>query len=227
MDLQKQSFGGLEWAAGIPATVGGAVCNNAGAHGSDMSECIESVEAIAMKRSDDGALESYSARHLTKAECGFSYRDSIFKRTKDFVILCVVLKLQRKEAVEIQKEIRDNIMARTEKQPLEYPNIGSIFKNPVLGNDDLEKFYHRCDREMIKREVFAHNVIPAGWLIDKAGLKGRTVGGAMVSPKHANFIVNSGDATAEDVVIMISLIKQKVRSHFGIQLKEEIEYIGF
>jgi UDP-N-acetylmuramate dehydrogenase len=227
MDLSKQSLGGLEWVAGIPATVGGAVCNNAGAHGQDMNTCLMSVETIEMKTGEGGILERYALRHLEKSECEFSYRDSIFKRSKDFVILGATVRLEKRATEEIQQEIRKHIQARCERQPLEFPNVGSIFKNPALTEVELEKFHLCCDREFIKRETFAQGVIPAGWLIEKLGLKGKKIGGAMVSPKHANFIVNASGATAEEVVILISLIKQKVRDHFGIQLHEEVEYVGF
>ena len=225
LSLQKEGISGLEWAAGIPATLGGAVSNNAGAHGKDMGGSVKSVSVIEMRTSgEDGVLESYVMREMTGAECDFSYRDSIFKKTKKFVILGATLSLAKGDAAAMRDEISANMKNRTEKQPLEFPNVGSIFRNPVLSDASMEKFF-RDNEDM--RGVFKNNTIPAGWLIEQVGLKGKKVGSAMVSEKHANFIVNAGGATAEEVVIMISMIKQKVRESFGIQLLEEIEYVGF
>jgi UDP-N-acetylenolpyruvoylglucosamine reductase len=131
---------------------------------------------------------------------------------------------------------------RKEKQPLECPSAGSVFKNPEVDSKHLAKLIKRYpelkdiaktkrDSTSLKKvktlEVSEIVEIPAGWLIESLGLSGKKIGGAMVSEKHCNFIVNAGDAKAEDVVILISLMKQKVRDSFGIQLVEEIEYVGF
>lgn len=225
LDLQKDGISGLEWAAGIPATLGGAVCNNAGAHGKDIGGSVKSVKVIGMKfNNKEKYLESYELRDMQKDECEFSYRESVFKKNKNFIILSAVLSLRKGDALQLQKTIEENMKNRTEKQPLEYPNIGSIFKNPVLDDAGMRKFSEKCP---VAKDIFKNNTIPAGWLIENTGLKGKRIGGAMISKKHANFIVNAGEATAEDVVILISLIKQKVRVQFGIQLGEEIEYVGF
>jgi UDP-N-acetylmuramate dehydrogenase len=225
LDIAKDGISGLEWAAGIPATLGGAVCNNAGAHGKDMSESIKSVKAIEMKINEkEKYLESYEMREILKDECEFSYRESVFKEKKNSVILGATLTLQKGDASELQRTIEENMKNRREKQPLEYPNAGSIFKNPVLSDAEMNRLFEKCP---IVKDTFKNNTIPAGWLIEHVGLKGKKIGGSMVSEKHANFIVNVGDATAEDVIILISLIKQKVRVKFDIQLNEEIEYVGF
>jgi UDP-N-acetylmuramate dehydrogenase len=225
LDLQKEGISGLEWAAGIPATVGGAVCNNSGAHGKDMSGLVKSVSAMEMKFHSDGKyLEHYRFREMDAADLEFSYRNSIFKKTKNFVILGAVLSLTKGDRVKMQNEISVSLKNRLEKQPLKYPNIGSIFKNPVLTEKEMNIFYQKCPGG---REQFKNNTIPAGWLIEQLGLKGKHIGGAMVSEKHANFIVNINKAKAEEVVILISIIKQKVRTKFDIQLREEIEYMGF
>ncbi|MDD3190534.1 MAG: UDP-N-acetylmuramate dehydrogenase [Candidatus Pacebacteria bacterium] len=225
LDLMKKEIGGLEWAAGIPATVGGAICNNAGAGGGDTAEMVKSVRVFKMKRNpESGYLESYELSELSKESCGFSYRQSIFKSNKDYLIIDAVFLLQKGDVAEMQKIIRENLESRNKKQPLEYPNIGSIFKNPVLSERKMEEILKDYPEEKIK---FTSGFIPAGWLIEQIGLKGKKIGGAMISGRHANFIVNVGDAKAEDVMILISLVKQKIRTKFNIQLKEEIEYIGF
>lgn len=225
LDLAKQGVGGLEWAAGIPALVGGAVCNNAGAYGKSMSDLVKTIKVLKMFFDEkEKYLEKYEEQEMDLPSCGFSYRESVFKKTKNFLILSVVLSLQKADAEKVQAEIKERVSARIKKQPLEYPNIGSIFKNPVLTSEEIAKVAEECSDTQV---IFSDNKIAAGFLIEQIGFKGKKVGGAMVSEKHANFIVNVGDARAEDVVILISLVKQKVRQKFGIQLHEEIEYVGF
>lgn len=224
LDFQKDGIGGLEWSAGIPATLGGAICNNAGANGKDISESVKLVKVLEMKFNEqEGYLENYEFREMLKGECGFEYRKSVFKESKKYVIIGATLLFQRKDKEEMKKEIDKNMENRRLKQPLEYPNVGSIFKNPILTEDQKKVFIH-CSNF---GDVCRNNIVPAGWLVEQVGLKGKKIGGAMVSEKHANFIINTGDAKAEDVVILISVIKQKIRSKFGIQLQEEIEYVGF
>ncbi|MFA7169510.1 MAG: UDP-N-acetylmuramate dehydrogenase [Candidatus Paceibacterota bacterium] len=225
LDFQKDGMGGLEWAAGIPATLGGAIANNAGAHGKDMSESVKTVRVLEMNfHPQDKYLESYEIKDISQADCQFSYRDSIFKTTKKFVILNAVLSLEKGDKENMQKVIEDNVKNRIEKQPLQYPNIGSIFKNPVLSDIEMSKIF---DKDLGAREKFKNNTIPAGWLIEQAGIKGMQIGGAQISEKHANFIVNIENATAEDVTMLISLVKHKIRTKFNVQLHEEIEYVGF
>lgn len=225
LDFQKEGISGLEWGAGIPATVGGAICNNAGAYGKDVGQSIKSVRVIEMKKDEKNSyLAGYEMKKINKSDCGFSYRKSIFKEKKDFLILEGVFSLGEGNPEEMRKSIEETIKNRASKQPLEYPNIGSIFKNPEISPSDAQRIF--ADNPEA-REKFRPGTVPAGWLIEQTGLSGKSVGGAMVSEKHSNFIINTGGATAEDVVILISLIKQKVRVKFDVQLSEEIEYVGF
>ncbi len=207
----KNNLTGLEMMAGIPGTVGGAVVNNAGAFGKCIGDVVESVEIL-----ETGKLNS--------KECDFSYRSSIFKEEKKYIILNAVLKLEKGNEAESRKMILEILKSRKEKQPLEYPSAGSVFKNPVVDDNHLAKLKKEFPE---LNKIVKNNTIPAGWLIEELGFKGKKIGGVMISEKHCNFIVNTGNAKAEDVVILISLIKQKVRNNFGIQLKEEIEYVGF
>jgi len=239
----KNNLTGLEWAAGIPGTVGGAIANNAGANGMSMSDIVEEVEVLESSRwfhSPDRAVEPkcksvanglyspaglWSQHIFTNKQCKFSYRNSIFKKEKKYIIISAVLKLEKGGEKESREIMSKYIKNRTEKQPLEYPSAGSIFKNPEVDGKHLEGLIMKYPE---LNKIAKNNTIPAGWLIGQIeGLKGKKIGGAMVSEKHCNFIVNTGNAKAEDVVMLISLIKQKIRSHFGIQLKEEIEYMGF
>lgn len=225
VDLAQRGLGGLEWAAGIPATLGGAVANNAGAHGHDLSESVRQVRVLEMELdAQHKYLKSYAYWELSREDCAYAYRSSLFKTAKNFVILGATLSLVPGDKEAIGRTIADFVQSRIDKQPLQFPNIGSIFKNPTLGQAELDRALHDYPAE---REKFSSGTLPAGWLIEEAGLKGQVVGGAQISEKHANFIVNVGGATAEDVVILISLVKQKVRVKFDLQLHEEIECVGF
>lgn len=224
LDFQNEGIAGLEWAAGIPATLGGAVANNAGAKGGDMGSLVKAAEILEMELAPEGHISNYAPRRLSHGECGFSYRKSVFKGSKNLVILDATLSLKKGDSEALRQEIAGNMEARRDKQPLEYPNIGSIFKNPVLSPQEQEALSRKCPH---LAEMVRNDAVPAGFLIEKAGMKGKRIGGVQVSEKHANFIVNTGSGKAEDVVILISLIKEKVRAVFGIQLKEEIEYVGF
>jgi UDP-N-acetylmuramate dehydrogenase len=245
----KNNLTGLEMMAGIPGTVGGAVVNNAGAFGKCMGDVTEGAEVFsvisnesASRRSSEKSVNlntsmlldfSPMARNdnlqiasvkLNNKECQFKYRSSIFKKEKKYIILNAVLKLEKGDEAESRKVIKEYLKLRIEKQPLEYPSAGSVFKNPALDDEHFKKLIKECPE---LNKIAKNNTIPAGWLIEELGFKGKKIGGAMISEKHCNFIVNTGNAKAEDVVILMSLIKQKVRNKFKIQLKEEIEYIGF
>lgn len=187
---KDNSLSGLEFAAGIPGNVGGAVYMNAGAYGSEMSNVIEEVTYI------DNNLK---IQKIAKKDCEFGYRKSIF-RSENFVILSTKLKLQTKNKEEIEALMKQNQESRKTKQPLEYPNAGSTFKRP-------EGYF-------------------VGKLIDDLGLKGYEIGGAQISTKHSGFIVNTGNATALDVLNLINYIKEKVLETNGVLLEEEIIVLG-
>lgn len=210
---------GLEWAAGIPGTVGGAVRGNAGAYGHAIGEMVENVEALEVKS------EKLKVKNYRKEDCKFGYRESVFKHNND-IILKVALKLQQGDKGKIKAEVEKNLAARDEKLPLEYPSAGCVLKNVEITDEILKSFRFHSTEE-IPEEFIKRKKIPAAWLIERCDLKGKKVGGAKISEKHANFIVNVGKATADNVVALVSLIKMKVRDEFGIQLQEEIEYVGF
>ena len=209
---------GLEWAAGIPGTIGGAICGNAGAFGKSISETIIGVQALACSEKDNIKIKKYINKDLK-----FGYRDSIFKHKKNLIILSAEFKLKKGDKKKNREITAEYLEQRRESQPLEYPSAGSVFKNLKFEIENL-KLLNKYPQ---LKKFSKHGMIPAGWLIEECGLAGKKIGRAMVSEKHANFIVNLGKAKAEDVVILISLIKQKIRNKFGIQLQEEIEYIGF
>ena len=184
----ENSLSGLEFAVGIPGTIGGAVVGNAGTADKWIGDMIEEVEVL----DQNGEIKK-----LSGADCQFGYRGSRFQKTKE-IVLRVVLKLKKDSQEKIKQRMAEIIAKRT-NQPKE-KSAGSIFKNPK------EK--------------------PAGWLIEKCGLKGKRISDAQISPKHANFIVNLGQANCEDVLKLISLVKGKVKRKFGIILDEEIKIVG-
>lgn len=186
LDLE---LGGLEAISGIPGTVGGAVYMNAGAYGSEIKDLVTKVRCI----KDEKIVE------LDASEVNFAHRRSIFQE-KGYVILGAYFKLEKKAREEIEAEQKDYTQRRVDKQPLEYPSAGSVFKRPT-------GYY-------------------ASKLIEDAGLKGLSVGGAMVSKKHSGFIINTGGASFEDVVTLIEKVKAIVKEKFAVVLEEEIRIIN-
>jgi UDP-N-acetylmuramate dehydrogenase len=213
----SHNLSGLEWTVGIPrATIGGAIRGNAGAFKVEMKDIIETVEVFNKKKSE---FEIFSKRM-----CEFAYRDSIFKNNQNHIIWSVVLRLVKAKKTEIDEKIQKTITFRAEKYP-KLPSAGSVFKNI-----DREEF--KTSNEVIferdfKDKIGSDGKISAGLIIDMLGLKGKTIGGIKISLEHANHIVNTGKGTAKDVIMLISLIKEKARTVFKIQLQEEISYFGF
>ncbi len=206
---------GLEWAVGIPGTIGGAVYGNIGAFGSIMGDNVENVKVLNIKNLKIGTLSN--------KECKFSNKDSVFKQNKNFIILSILLKLKKGEKEEISQKIKRFSIYRKKNHPLDFPSAGCIFKNynkKIINKKLLKKY-----PELI--EFNKGSRIPTSYLIDKCGLKGKKIGKAQISEKHANFIINLGRAKSEDVIKLIKTIKQKVKNKFGIKLEEEIQYFGF
>lgn len=180
---------GLEFAYGIPGSVGGAVFMNAGAYGGQMSDVVKETRHIC----GSGELSGFSADELE-----FDYRKSVYS-TGSQIITSVVLQLKKGEKQEISSKMNELIQRRKDKQPLEFPSAGSVFKRP-------EGYF-------------------AGALIEQCGLKGKTIGGASISEKHAGFIVNVGGATCRDVTDLIKHCQDIVFEKFGVKLEPEIKMI--
>ena len=204
---------GFEWGIGVPGTIGGAVRGNAGAMGGDMKGNIEKVEIYRQGE----ILE------LTNEECGFAYRESIFKNNND-VVLRVWLKLAKsnEESKDLMKKAIENIAYRNATQPQGFASSGCIFKNVIVNEQLITN-----NEQMIPQEFLDKGVISAGWLVDNAGCKGLQIGKAQVSEKHANFIVNLGGATSDDVKNLIDEVKEKVYNKFKINLETEVQEIVF
>jgi len=186
----EKGLTGLEFAAGIPGSLGGAVVTNAGAYGCSLDQVIVSVQSLNM----EGKTKEYR-----KEELALKYRDSIFKREKELIVE-IRLALQIGNISEIKQRMRQYLHLRREKQPLELPNAGSVFKNTGQG---------------------------AGRLIEGVGAKGWRIGDAQISEKHANFIVNLGEAKASEIKTLIREVQKAVKQKYGVELETEVVFLGF
>ena len=188
--VSRLGFTGMEFAAGIPGTVGGAVFMNAGAYKSDIGYILTSIKVL---------TPDYKIKTMLNKELDFHYRTSFLQKNKDYICLEATITLVKGNSEEIIELINERKKRRVESQPLEYPSAGSVFRNP---EGDF-----------------------AGRLIEEIGYKGKSLGGAKVSEKHANFIINTGDATGEEVKELINEIKNKVKEKYNIELKVEQEFV--
>lgn len=214
--LISNSLSGMEWAGGLPGTVGGAIRGNAGAFGGETKDNLHEVASL------DIAAKIPKVLKRNNDECKFGYRNSVFKiNDGKEVILEAVFKMKKGDKKSIRQAIDEKIKYRKERHPMEYPNIGSIFKNVDLKT--VPQKLRAQFAQVIKKDPFP--VIPTAYLISETGLKGVSWGGAMISPKHPNFIVNVLDAKAGDVKTLIKLVKAGVKEKFGIKLEEEVIYV--
>ena len=189
----KRGLAGLEFAAGIPGTIGGAVYMNAGAYKSDMGYVTRTVKVL----TDDLKIIT-----LTNEEMNFHYRSSFLQSHPNYICLEATLRLEKGDKSALEAVVKDRKERRVKSQPLNYPSAGSVFRNP-------------------------ENADPAGKLIEDAGLKGLTKGGAEVSNIHANFIINKKEASAQDIHDLIMFVKDAVKEHYGIDLKVEQEFVNW
>lgn len=196
---------GLEWVVGIPGTVQGAVCSNAGAFKKSMKDVVESGEVF--------DTETGKVKIFKNKDCRFSYRDSIFRKKKNLIILSVKIKPKKSNT----KKIKQYLDYRKQTQPLNFPSAGSIFKNlPAFPAGFL-----------VEGDKSSSLPFAVARVIEKCGLKGKKIGKVKISEKHANFILNLGKGKAKDVIKLIKLIKKKVKNKFKINLEEEIQFLGF
>jgi len=180
----------MEFATGIPGTVGGAIFNNSGAYKSDMGYIVESVLVL---------TPSLELKRIYNKDLDFHYRTSFLKNNPEYICLEANIILKNGDKEEIKNIIEDRKKRRLMSQPLEYPSAGSVFRNPT--------------------DLFA------GKLIEDIGYKGKKIGGAMVSEKHANFIINIDGATGKDIIRLIDEIKQKVKEKYNVELVLEQEIV--
>ena len=205
---------GIERLAGIPGSLGGAIRGNAGAFGAEMRDVVLSVKTYDRKAR---MLREFSAK-----QCAWGYRQSHFKSHPELVILSAQLRFEDGDSAELQRIAADTMAVREAKHPQAARCAGSFFMNPDVLDEAL-----RDEFALDTGKTPKDSRLPAGWLIDHVGLRGRRIGGAEISPHHPNYIVNTGTATAEQVVMLASLVKQRVRTELGVQLKEEVQFVGF
>lgn len=204
---------GLEWAAGIPGHVGGAVRGNAGAFWGEIGNVIERVAAL----TPQGDLQIFSPDH-----CRFGYRTSVFKEEKGLAVVSVMMRLRRGNKEELLHKAEELREWRRAKHPLEYPNCGSVFKRIAVGDIKLGMWEKYPDM----RDAIRAGQVATAYFIDKCDLKGVRMGGAEVSEKHPNFIVNrTRRAKAEHVMMLASHVRTRVHEKFGILLEEEPEFV--
>lgn len=202
---------GLETLAGIPGWVGAAIYGNAGAYGHSISERVREV------RFTDGC----SLRVFTNADCEFRYRESRFKAHKDWVILSATLDLLPGDPRELAKISAEILAIRNQKFPPSMKCAGSIFKNFLLA-----ELPARVAAE-VPPAVIREGKVPAAYFLEQAGAKGMRRGGIAVASYHANLVYNDGSGSAAELVALIAELKQRVRERFGLELEEEVQYIGF
>ena len=190
--VAKRGLTGLEFASGIPGTIGGAVFMNAGAYKSDMGYITREVTVL---------TPDLKIITLENKEMNFHYRTSFLKTHPNYICLSAVIRLEKGNKNAIEKVIKDRRKRRIASQPLEYPSAGSVFRNP--------------------KDMFA------GQLIEELGLKGLKKGGAMVSDKHANFIINKDNASSKDIKELIDYVKEKVYEKYKVELKVEQEFVNW
>lgn len=217
----KSKLIGLEWAGGLPSTVGGAIRGNAGAFGSEIKEIVEEVDMY------DISIYHTGIRTLKKKDLRFSYRDSLIKRDKNLLIVSARFKLQRAtlEEVEKAKEVyKDHIEYRKKNNPLEYPSCGSVFQN-MTTKDKVEIIVYKWpDIASLVRDKW-HGKVSMGYVIKRLGFSGFQIGGAEVSEKHANYILNKNHAKFTDVIAIIEKIKEKFYQEFDFYPEPEVEII--
>ena len=201
---------GLETLARIPGSVGAAVYGNAGAYGHSISETVESVQTF------DGE----AVRRISNAECDFVYRGSVFKQSKDWMIFAVHCRLEPGNRDELRAKAAEITAVRDEKFPPSMRSAGSIFKNLYL--DDLPA----AAAAEVPSRVIREGKVASAYFLEQVGAKGMQQGGIRIADYHANLIYNAGGGTAVELRDLIGELKQRVEKRFGIEVEEEVQYIG-
>jgi UDP-N-acetylmuramate dehydrogenase len=202
---------GLETMTGIPGSVGAAVYGNAGAYGHSIAERVARVRFF------DGS----AVRELNNAQCEFRYRESVFKRRKDWIVFSTELAMSRGEAAELRSAADKILTIRNRKYPPSMKCAGSIFKNFLLAE------LPPAVAGEIPANVIIEGKVPSAWFLEQVGAKGMRAGDIHVADYHANLIYNAGEGTAREIVAIIAELKQRVGQRWGISVEEEVQYVGF
>jgi len=206
-EASQKGLGGWEKLGGIPGTIGGAVRGNAGAFGPEIKDFVLKVHALDTEKGE--------IREFENIACDFSYRNSFFKQNPEWIILRAYLKLEKVDPARSEALVSKTISEREKRHIQNVRAAGSFFVNPVASKEIQELF------EQEKGVQSREGRVPAGWLIEKVGLKGARVGDAVASEQHPNYLKNDGNATANDVLELAAKIKTAVNEKFSIELHEE------
>lgn len=213
----EKNLSGIEWSIGIPGSMGGAIRGNAGAHGGSFDQVVELVRVF--------DCEKFLWIDYKPQDCDFAYRSSRFKTEPHYIIWEVILRLKASGDKSSMKQKMDEYREyRRTSQPKE-PSAGCVFKNFFA--EDIARQNPDLARRAEQENKIRGSKIGAGYLIELLNLKGSAIGGAKISEQHANFLVNADGASAQDVKALIESVKEQVRKEFGIEMEEEIQYIGF
>jgi UDP-N-acetylmuramate dehydrogenase len=215
------SLTGLEWAGGLPGTVGAGVRGNVGAYGGEIKDSLISAEVI------DFSEGKFVYKKLTNEQLHFVYRGSIIKINKKMLVVSATFALKKStpEEVAAAREVCErNKQNRRDKHPLEYPNCGSVFKN-LRDKEQIARVLHIYPdlRESVEKKWYGKVAVAS--LIEKLGLKGLQIGNAQISEKHALFIINKGNAKAKDVLAIIGRVKKECKNRFGFEPEVEVEIV--
>lgn len=216
---------GLEWAGGLPGSVGAAVRGNVGAFGGEIKDVVAASNAVSYK---ENATSDVAIKLFNNRELEFGYRSSFIKLHKDFIVISATFKLKKASDEEVARAkivYHEKIAYRESHHPLEYPNCGSVFKN-VHGKEEVAKVLAVFPDIQEQVATKWHGKVSMAYLINRLGLSCFQIGKAQISPKHANFIVNLGGAKASDVLEIIKTIKRKFQKTFGFTPEVEVEIIS-
>jgi UDP-N-acetylmuramate dehydrogenase len=205
---------GLHTMTGIPGWVGGAIYGNAGAYGHSIHEFVESVRYIDC--SEDGS----AVREIGNAACEFHYRESVFKRHKEWIVLQTTLRLPEGDPATLRTTADGILKVRNEKYPPTMRCAGSIFKNLILAE------LPESVRAQVPDRVIREGKVPSAYFLELAGVKGMVLGGVRVADYHANLIYNTGGGTSQEVRELIATLKRRVQDRCGLVLEEEVQYLG-
>ena len=213
LDATKYGFIGMGGMYGIPGTVGGAVRGNAGAFGVEVVDVLKQVTAL--------NVDTREIKTFENSDCGLGYRTSIFKKSKEWIILSATFKFKQGTPEEAGAEAEEVLGQRNTRQIQDIRSAGSFFMNPKVSNDIQEVFKEEKGSEAREGRV------PAGWLIEKAGFKGACEGNVCTGERSANYVINKGGASATNVRVLTQNIQNTVRDKLDVELQEEITLIGF
>ena len=209
----RKGLGGMENMTGIPGSIGGAVRGNAAAFGTETKDLLQSVEVLDTKTDE---IVTFDVQ-----KCHFSYRSSVFKSEGSYIVLSATFNFVKGDEAQIEQNMYNILSKRNAKHIQNIQSAGSFFINPEV-SDELQEDFHK------EKGVKSRNGrVPAGWLLDLAGVYKKKIGGIQAGETHANYFINDGTGTAEQVMQLAAVARSRVRNEFGVQLQEEVTYIGF